>query len=199
MAKLLAKKKVKARCQWCGDDELYVRYHDKEWGRPLRDDLALFELLNLEGFQAGLSWITILRKRENFRKAFANFSPEKILRFKKTDITRLMKDTGIVRNRLKIIATIGNARAYLDVKREEGSFARYLWSFTGNKTLRLPLLPKGQYRTVCPEAIEMSKSLQKRGFKFVGPTICYAFMQASGMVDDHAPNCWRYRPRGKSK
>ena len=186
----------KKRCWWCGDDPLYVAYHDKEWGVPLRDDKKLFEMLVLEGFQAGLSWITILRKRENFRKAFKNFDALKISKMTAKDVRRLMRDEGIIRNRLKIEGTIKNAKAYLAVKREFGTFSRYLWQFTGNKTIRSRPRPKrGAIRATSPESDAMSKDLKKRGFTFVGSTICYAHMQATGMVDDHTANCFRSKVR----
>jgi DNA-3-methyladenine glycosylase I len=178
----------KSRCSWCGADPLYIAYHDEEWGVPLHDDRKLFELLLLEGFQAGLSWITILRKRENFRKAFGGFDPVKISRFRPADVERLMADPGIVRNRLKIESSILNAKAFLQAQKECGSFDSLLWSFTGNKTLTSP---GGTVRATSPESDAMSKALLRRGFKFVGSTICYAFMQASGMVDDHAQSCWK--------
>lgn len=165
----------KSRCFWCGDDPLYVQYHDEEWGVPLHDDRKLFEMLLLEGFQAGLSWITILRKRENFRKAFRGFDPEKIARFTRRDLDRLMLDAGIVRNRLKIEGSVQSAKAYLAVRKEFGSFDDFIWQFTDQN--------------------QMSKELLHRGFKFVGPTICYAFMQAVGMVDDHMKGCWKYSKR----
>ncbi len=163
---------------------------------PLHDDRKLFEMLILEGFQAGLSWITILRKRENFRKAFLRFDPAKIAKMGAKDVKRLMQDEGIVRNRLKILGAIENAKAYFDVKKEFGSFDRYLWSFTGHKTIRAnPRPAKGRIRASSPEAEAMSKDMRKRGFKFVGPTICYAHMQATGMVDDHVEECFRARRR----
>lgn len=184
---------LKQRCMWCGEDPLYVKYHDEEWGVPLRDDQKLFEMLILEGFQAGLSWITILRKRQNFRKAFKNFNATTIARFTRADVARLMKDEGIVRNRLKIEAAIENAKSYLAVRKEFGSFSKYLWQFTGNRTLRDPkgMTPQ-RMRATSPESDAMSKDLKKRGFKFVGSTICYAHMQATGMVDDHIDGCFRY-------
>jgi DNA-3-methyladenine glycosylase I len=163
---------MKPRCLWCGDDPLYTAYHDDEWGVPLHDDRQLFEMLLLEGFQAGLSWITILRKRENFRAAFHHFDPEKIARFTEKDTDRLMNDAGIVRNRLKIEGSVLSARAYLAIRARGETFDQFVWQF--------------------PEAGQMSKALLKEGFKFVGPTICYAFMQAVGMVDDHQPGCWKY-------
>lgn len=187
----------KARCWWAsGDDPLYAAYHDKEWGVPLHHDRKLFEMLLLEGFQAGLSWITILRKRENFRKAFREFDPEVIVRFKKRDLERLMQDTGIVRNRLKIEGSVLNARAFLQAQKESGSFDSFIWQFTGGTTLRKPEgLTRAQIPATTPESDRMSKELARRGFKFVGSTICYAFMQAAGMVDDHVQGCWKYKRR----
>jgi len=159
------------RCSWCGTDALYVRYHDKEWGVPLHDDRRLFEMLILEGAQAGLSWITILRKRPAYRKAFDRFDPRKIARYGAAKKRALLADSGIVRNRLKIDAAIANAKGFLAVRKEFGSFDRYIWQFA--------------------DADAMSRDLRKRGFKFVGSTICYAFMQATGMVNDHAIDCFR--------
>ncbi len=172
-----------------------MRYHDQEWGVPLRDDRRLFELLILEGAQAGLSWITILRKRENYRMAFRRFDPRIVSRFTARDVRRLMKDEGIVRNRLKIMATISNARAMMDVVHEFGSFHRYLWQFVGGHPL---IHRRRSMRAVpvdSPEAHAMSRDLKQRGFRFVGPTICYAFMQASGMVNDHLVTCFRHPDR----
>jgi DNA-3-methyladenine glycosylase I len=186
----------KPRCWWCGDDPTYVKYHDKEWGVPVRKDQQLFELLVLEGFQAGLSWITILRKRDNFRKAFLNFDAETMARFKARDFERLMNDPGIIRNRLKIESSALNARAFLAVQNEVGSFEKFIWGFTGGKTLRDPAgMDRSRVRATSPESDAMSKELLRRGFKFVGSTICYAFMQASGMVDDHIEGCWKYKAR----
>ena len=179
---------AKPRCAWCGDDPLYVRYHDTEWGRPLRNDERLFEMLCLEGAQAGLSWITVLRKRDGYRRAFAGFDPAKVARFSAARRARLMHDAGIVRNRLKIEACVTNARAYLALKEAEGSFARYLWRFAP-AVHRRPRGPKDM-RARTPESDAMSKDLAERGFKFVGSTICYAFMQAVGIVDDHQAHCF---------
>jgi DNA-3-methyladenine glycosylase I len=189
--------KEKPRCWWAnGGDPLYTAYHDKEWGVPLHDDRKLFEMLLLEGFQAGLSWITILRKRENFRKAFREFDPEVIVRFRQRDLERLMQDAGIVRNRLKIEGSVLNARAFLAARDEFGSFDRFLWQFSGGKTLRNPAgLTKERIPAKTPESDRMSKELARREFKFVGSTICYAFMQAVGMVDDHVEGCWKYKKR----
>ena len=183
---------MKQRCSW-PVGELDIAYHDKEWGVPVHDDRVLFEFLVLEGAQAGLSWSTILRKRENYRKAFAGFDANKVARFTPARMKLLMKNEGIVRNRLKIESTVSNARAFLAVQKEFGSFDRYLWRFVGGKPLRnsrtrLKGIPA---RTV--ESDALSKDLRRRGFRFVGSTICYAFMQAVGMVNDHLVSCYRYR------
>jgi DNA-3-methyladenine glycosylase I len=173
-----------------------MAYHDDEWGVPVHDDQRLFEMLLLEGFQAGLSWITILRKRENFRAAFRSFDAKTIARFKQRDLDRLATDAGIVRNRLKIEASVINAKAFLTVCEQLGSFDTFLWKFTGNQTLRDPRgMTRGRTRATSPESDRMSKELAARGFKFVGSTICYAFMQAVGMVDDHVQGCWKYQGR----
>ena len=178
------------RCAWCGSDPLYTAYHDNEWGVPVHDDSKLFEMLLLEGFQAGLSWITILRKREAFRRAFRGFDAARIARFGKRDVERLMGDAGIVRNRLKIESATINAKAYLAAQREFGSFDAFIWSFTRGTTIL-----GDKVRATSPESDRMSKELARRGFKFVGSTICYAFLQAVGMVDDHTADCWKYAPR----
>ena len=185
--------KQKIRCHWAGEQPLMQAYHDREWGRPQHDDRVLFEFLILEGAQAGLSWITILRKRENYRRTFANWDAAKIARFGEKDFARLMADAGIVRNRLKIRATIANAQAYLAVRKEFGSFDRYLWQFVGGKPLKNRRRGLGEIPARTAEADAMSRDLKKRGFRFVGPTICYAFMQATGMVDDHLATCFRSR------
>ncbi len=184
---------MKPRCTWCGIDPLYVRYHDEEWGVPVHDDRKHFEFLILEGAQAGLSWITILRKREGYREAFSGFDPERVARYGKRDFDRLMKNPAIVRNRLKIEAAAKNARAFLAVQEEFGSFDNYAWRFVGgrpiqNRWRRLKQLPA---RTA--ESDAFSKDLKKRGFTFVGSTIIYAHMQAIGMVNDHVTECYRYR------
>jgi DNA-3-methyladenine glycosylase I len=183
---------MKTRCGWVTADPLYLAYHDTEWGVPEHDDRKLFELLILEGAQAGLSWLTILRKRENYRKAFADFDARTIAAFSAAEVTTLLANEGIVRNRLKIAATIRNARAFLHVQQEYGSFAAYLWQFVGGvpKTNAWKTLKEIPARTA--ESDAMSKDLVRRGFKFVGSTICYAFMQASGMVNDHMVDCFRY-------
>ena len=178
------------RCAWAGaDDPLMIAYHDEEWGKPVHDDRALFEMLTLEGAQAGLSWRTILHKRENYRKAFAGFDPRKVAKFTAKDEARLMADAGIVRNKLKIAATIQNAKMVLEAQKEFGSFDAYIWSFVGGKPIanKIESLRDGPTKTAVSDA--MSKALAKRGFKFVGSTICYAFMQATGMVNDHALTC----------
>jgi DNA-3-methyladenine glycosylase I len=181
------------RCAWAGTDSLYNLYHDKEWGVPVHDDRKLFEMLNLEGAQAGLSWITILRKRENYRKAFDSFDPKKIVKYNAKKISSLMKNEGIVRNRLKIGSVVSNAKAFLEVQKEFGSFDSYIWQFVGGK----PIVNKRKsIKDIPPKTIEaeaMSKDLKKRGFRFVGPTICYAFMQACGLVNDHEIRCFRYK------
>ena len=190
--------KSKVRCWWSGEDSLYCEYHDKEWGLPVHDDRKIFEMLILEGFQAGLSWITILRKRDNFRKAFKNFDARKVARFNHVDIARLMKDQGIIRNRLKIEGAITNARRFLEVQKEFGSFDQYIWRFTGNRTLRHRKgLTRKTMKATSPESAALSKDLKQRGFKFVGPTVCYAHMQATGMVDDHVEGCFKYRKRNR--
>jgi DNA-3-methyladenine glycosylase I len=180
------------RCSWCGRDPVYVTYHDQEWGVPSHDDRHLFEMLLLEGAQAGLSWLTILKKRDNYRRAFDQFDPARIARYDSGDIDRLMQDAGIVRNRLKIEAAIGNARAFQQVLEKQGSFSDYLWQFVEGA----PLINARQNLTEVPansaESDRMSKSLKKRGFNFVGTTICYAFMQSVGMVNDHMTSCFRY-------
>jgi len=188
---------VRHRCWWAdGGDALYAAYHDEEWGVPQHDDGKLFEMLLLEGFQAGLSWIAILRKRENFRKAFRDFDPELIARFQKRDLERLMQDAGIVRNRLKVEGSVLNAKAFLAVQEGFGLFDKFIWQFTGGKTLRKPSgLTREEVVAKTPESDRMSKELLRRGFKFVGSTICYAFMQAVGMVDDHVEGCWKHKRR----
>jgi DNA-3-methyladenine glycosylase I len=186
------------RCWWCGEDELYCEYHDQEWGVPVHDDRKMFEMLILEGFQAGLSWIIILRKRDNFRKAFKNFDARKVARFGKADVARLLKNEGIIRNRLKIEGAITNAKCFLEVQKEFGSFDRYIWRFTGNRTLRNPKgVTRKAMKPTSPESDALSKDLKRRGFKFVGSTVCYAHMQATGMVDDHVVDCFKYRKRRK--
>jgi DNA-3-methyladenine glycosylase I len=187
--------RTKNRCPWPGDDPFYIAYHDQEWGVPSHDDRHLFEMLVLEGAQAGLSWITILRKRENYRRAFANWNVERVARFGEKDIARLMADAGIVRNRLKILAAIGNAKAFLKVRDEFGSFDRYIWQFVGGSRVRKRRRTMHDVPASTSESDVMRRDLKKRGFKFVGTTICYAFMQAVGMVNDHLTSCFRARGR----
>lgn len=181
------------RCPWAGTDPLYVAYHDAEWGVPIHNDRQLFEFLILEGAQAGLSWLTILRKRRNYRKAFDRFDAKKIARYNGRDVRRLLGDSGIVRNRLKIEATISNAKAFLAVQKECGSFDTYIWQFVGGKARVNRWKSLKQVPASTPESDAMSKDLKKRGFTFVGSTICYAFMQATGMVNDHLVDCLRYK------
>ena len=181
------------RCAWAREDnELMRRYHDEEWGVPSRDDRHLFEMLTLEGAQAGLSWQTILNKRENYRRAFDGFDYEKIARYSDKKVERLLADPGIVRNRLKIAATIDNAQAFISVREEIGSFDAYIWRFIGGQPKRNRFRSLRDVPASTPESDAMSKDLRKRGFRFVGSTICYAFMQATGMVNDHEISCFRY-------
>ena len=184
-------KKAKVRCAWSTSDQLYIAYHDNEWGVPVHDDRKLFEMLTLEGAQAGLSWITILKKRDAYKKAFDNFNPLKVSRYGPRKIRSLLKDESIVRNRLKIESAISNAQALLRVQQEFGSFDKYIWQFVGGKTR---ITRRRSLKAIPPSTQEsdaMSKDLKKRGFCFVGSTICYAFMQAVGMVNDHLVNCFR--------
>jgi DNA-3-methyladenine glycosylase I len=187
------------RCPWAGKDPLYIPYHDREWGVPAHDDRHLFEMLVLEGAQAGLSWLTILRKREAYRRAYDGFDPARVARYTEKRQARLLADPGIVRNRLKVAASVGNARAFLDVVAERGSFDKYLWEFVDGRPIvnRFRTLAEVPARTPVSDAL--SKDLARRGFKFVGSTICYAYMQAIGMVNDHLTSCPRYaglaRPR----
>ena len=186
----------KTRCAWATNDPLYISYHDTEWGRPVHDDRKLFEMLILEGAQAGLSWITILRKRENYRKAFDNFDVKKISRYDKRKVRQLLSNEGIVRNRLKIGATIQNAKAFLKIQQEFGSFDDYIWQFVGGKPKINSRKSLKHVPAATRESDAMSKDLKKRGFSFVGSTICYAFMQAVGMVNDHVVRCFRHAPIG---
>jgi len=178
------------RCAWCTEDPLYVAYHDHEWGLPLHDDERLFEMLCLEGAQAGLSWLTILRKRENYRRAFDGFDAEKMVRYDARRRSQLLQDAGIVRNRLKLAAFIANARAYLALRETGQSFDQFLWQFTSGRSLRLRPRRLAAVRTSSPESDAMSQALKASGFSFVGTTICYAFMQAVGIVDEHQHGCW---------
>lgn len=182
----------KNRCWWCGDDPLYISYHDEEWGVPVKDDERLFEFLILETFQAGLSWITILRKRENFRKAFDNFDYKKIAKYSEDKIEALLQDAGIIRNRLKVRATVSNAQAFMKVQEEFGSFSDYIWGFVDGTPIKSQLKSKENVPANTTLSDTISKDLKKRGFKFVGSTVVYAHMQATGMVNDHLVDCFRY-------
>lgn len=183
---------MKNRCSWVGEDELMAAYHDEEWGVPVFEDQKLFEFLVLEGAQAGLSWQTILNKREGYRKNFANFDPKKVAKFDDKRIAKILTDPGIVRNRLKVSGVVKNARAFLEVQKEYGSFATYVWGFVDNKPIDGKRKHMKDVPAVTPQAEALSKELKKRGFTFVGPTIMYAFMQAVGMVNDHTNECFRY-------
>ena len=186
-------KKISTTCEWPTNDPLMVKYHNKEWGVPVHNDRKLFEFLLLEGFQAGLSWITILKKRENFRKAFDNFDFKKIACYNKRKITSLMKDAGIIRNKLKVESSVSNAKAFIEVRKQFGTFNKYIWDFVNNN----PIINKPKRLSDIPASTKLSdlisKDLKKRGFKFVGTTIIYAHMQATGMVNDHTTNCFRYK------
>jgi len=182
----------KKRCSWSGNDPLYMSYHDEEWGVPVYDDDKLFEFLILETFQAGLSWITILRKRENFRKAFDNFDYQKIASYDENKFDELINDKGIIRNKLKIKATISNATSFIEIQREFGSFSKYIWGFVDHKPINNKWKSLNEIPATTELSDKLSKDLKKRGFKFVGPTVIYAHMQATGMVNDHVIDCFRY-------
>lgn len=183
----------KIRCEWAGSDSLYMKYHDEEWGVPVYEDDKLFEFLVLETFQAGLSWITILRKRENFRKAFDQFDYHKIARYGEEKYESLMHDSGIIRNKLKIRATISNAKAFINIREEFGSFSKYIWSFVDGNPLQNQFASLNELPAKTTLSDKISKDLKKRGFKFVGSTVVYAHMQATGMVNDHVVNCFRHK------
>jgi DNA-3-methyladenine glycosylase I len=184
---------MKTRCAWATSDPLYIEYHDKEWGVPLHNERRLFEMLLLEGAQAGLSWITILRKRENYRKAFSDFDPGRIARYDRRKKRRLLANEGIVRNKLKIEAAVENAKAFLRVQKEFGTFDKYIWQFVKNVPIQNTRKSLKKIPALTAESIAMSNDLKRRGFNFVGPTICYAFMQATGMVNDHVAACFRHK------
>lgn len=181
------------RCDWTNNNEFNIEYHDNEWGVPVHDDRKLFEFLILEGFQAGLSWLTILKKRDNFRKAFDNFNAEIIAMYDEDKVNSLLNDVGIIRNKLKVRASIINAKLFLDIVEEFGSFDKYIWQFTGGKTIFNKHQQMSEIPVSTKESDAMSKDLKRRGFKFIGTTICYAFMQATGMVNDHTVDCFRYK------
>ena len=183
---------MKNRCTWCGDDPLYIAYHDKEWGVPVKDDQTLFEFLILETFQAGLSWITVLRKRENFRKAFDNFDYKKVAKYTEVKIQKLLQNEGIIRNKLKVRAAVSNAQAFIEVQKEFGSFSQYIWGFVDGKPINNAWEVMKDVPPNTPLSDTISKDLKKRGFKFVGTTVVYAHMQATGMVNDHTTDCFRY-------
>lgn len=190
----------KIRCAWVSpDNELYVHYHDEEWGVPRYDDQSIFEYLTLESAQAGLSWLTILKKRDNYREAFANFNPKEVAAFTNSDVDMLLVNSGIIRNRLKIAAAISNAQRFLDIQNEFGSFAAYQWRFVDGKPIENAWSNTTQVPAVSPESEAFSKDLKRRGFKFVGPTIVYAHMQAIGMVNDHTTDCFRFGQLHKTK
>jgi DNA-3-methyladenine glycosylase I len=184
---------MKTRCDWAGSDPLYIEYHDTEWGVPVHDDRSWFEFLILEGAQAGLSWLTILKKRQKYREAFDNFDPAKIAVYNSAKVSDLLSDSGIIRNKLKIEAAVQNASAFLAVQQEYGSFDRYVWQFMGGRPLKNKWKSVQQIPAQTRESAALSSDLKKRGFKFVGPTICYAFMQATGLVNDHIVGCFRYK------
>ncbi len=189
----MADKTKLVRCGWSGDNELYISYHDNQWGVPLHDDKKLFELLTLEGAQAGLSWLTILKRREGYSKAFQGFDPKNVSNFDDARVDKLMNDEGIIRNRLKILSVIKNAKAILEIQKEYGSFDKYLWGFVNAKPIQHHYTQLSELPASDSIATSMSKDLRKRGMGFVGPTICYAYMQASGMVNDHLTSCFRYQ------
>jgi len=188
-----------SRCAWSVSDPLYIQYHDEEWGVPLHDEQKLFEFLALEGMQAGLSWLTILRKRENFRKAFDSFDVNKVARYNERKINALMQDTGIIRNRQKILATIDNARAFLEVQAEFGGFDKYIWGFVNGKPIRNKWKTPQEIPAKTPLSETISKDLSKRGFRFVGPTIMYAHLQATGVAQDHLVSCFRHTELARAK
>lgn len=183
---------MKKRCGWAGDDGLYIEYHDKEWGVPVQDDRKHFEFVVLESAQAGLSWITILKRRENYREAFDGFDPEKVAKYDEKKVEELLNNKGIIRNRRKIEAAVANAKTFLRIQEEFGSFDKYIWQFVGGKTLKNNWKTLEDIPAKTSESEALSKDLKKRGFKFVGPTICYAHMQAAGLVNDHLVDCFRY-------
>lgn len=183
---------MKNRCWWPGEDPVYIAYHDREWGVPVHDDRTWFEFICLDGQQAGLSWITVLKKRDNYRKAFFNFEPARVAAMTDRQIEALLKDPGLIRNRLKLFSIPVNARAFLAVQAEFGSFDTYIWTFVGGKPIDGRRTDRRQVPATTPESDAMSRDLRKRGFKFCGSTICYAFMQAAGMVNDHLADCFRY-------
>jgi DNA-3-methyladenine glycosylase I len=190
---------TKKTCPWPANNPLMIEYHDKEWGEPLHDDNKIFEFMVLDAFQAGLSWNTIINKRKNFEKAFDNFDPVKIAKYKESKIQKLLNDAGIIRNKMKIRATVNNAKIFLKIQKEFGTFDKYIWQFTGGKTLHNKWKTTKEVPAYSKKSDAMSKDLKARGFSFVGTTICYAFMQAAGMVNDHMTSCFRYKELKKKK
>jgi DNA-3-methyladenine glycosylase I len=184
---------MKKRCEWCGKDALYIDYHDNDWGVPVHDDRLHFEMIILDGAQAGLSWITILKRRESYREAFDNFDAEKVARYSDKKIEKLLKNPGIIRNRLKVNSAVANAKAFLSVQEECGSFDEYIWQFTDHRTIQNTWKSLSELPAKTSESDAMGNDLKKRGFSFVGSTICYAYMQAAGMVNDHVADCFRYK------
>ena len=184
---------MKIRCEWCGTEPIYVDYHDKEWGVPVHDDRLHFELVILEGAQAGLSWITILKRRDTYKEAFDNFDVLKVSKYSDKKIEKLLTNPGIIRNRLKVQSTVQNAKSFLKIQKEYGSFDQYIWQFVGHKTIHNKWKKMSEVPAKTPQSDAMSKDLKKRGFSFVGSTICYAYMQAAGMVNDHTMDCFRYK------
>jgi len=187
------------RCEWVGTDPIYIRYHDREWGVPVVEDQKLFEFLILEGMQAGLSWLTVLKKRGNFQNAFDGFDAEKMARYDSGRIERLLQNDGIIRNRQKVLAAVANANAYLAARKALGGFSAHLWQFVGGNPLQNTWKDPGQVPTQTPQSLAMSRNLKQLGFRFVGPTICYAFMQAVGMVNDHTVDCFRHRELAETR
>lgn len=186
------------RCEWALNDPLLTRYHDREWGTPLHDDMKLFEFLTLEGTQAGLSWLTVLRKRQNYRKTFDHFNPAKVARYTSKKVDQLLTNPGIIRNRLKILATVNNANRFISIQEEFGSFNNYIWEFTGKRPIQRKFRSIAEIPAETRISAKMSHDMEQRGFKFVGSTICYAFMQATGMTNDHLVSCFRHRELGKT-
>ncbi len=191
--------KEQKRCNWCKSEEIYIDYHDNEWGVPVHDDRELFEMIMLEGAQAGLSWITVLKKREGYRKAFHNFDPKKCAKLTDKKLEKLRENPNIIRNRLKINSARSNAIAFLEIQKEFGTFDKYIWQFVGGKPMKNKFKKMSDVPATTPESDAMSKDLKKRGFKFVGSTICYAFMQACGMVNDHVTDCYKWKEVNKLK
>lgn len=195
---MASEKKEKVRCPWCLKFDAYIEYHDKEWGVPVYDDQKHFEFLVLEGAQAGLSWSTVLKKREGYRKAFAEFDVKKVANFKEEKLEKILLDPGIIRNRLKVYSVVNNAKKFIEIQKEHGSFSEYIWSFVGGKPIVNTLKDLSEAQPTSKESDALSKDLIKRGFKFVGSTVMYSHMQACGLVNDHLTSCWRYKDLAKN-